>query len=84
MDLNKHITLLEWRYAKDLDEINKAILKEDKNWYGLKSSDQIISIKREGDQYLVIWNYTFCDYDDYEEGVYRCPKCGARMEMLNE
>ena len=48
-----------WQYAKDLNDINNAILTEDENWDGLKSAEQIISITYDTNHgcYVVFWMY---------------------------
>ena len=48
-----------WQYAKDLNDINNAILTEDENWDGLKSAEQIISITYNMNHgcYEVFWRY---------------------------
>lgn len=49
--------LVNWQYCKDPNDINKAILSEDNNWQGLKSSEQIISITFDTNHmcYVVFW-----------------------------
>lgn len=46
-----------WQYAKDLNDINNAIVTEDKNWEGLHSAEQIISITYDTNHrsYVVFW-----------------------------
>ena len=38
------MTLLNWQYCNDLNDINEAIKTKDKDWEGLTSADDIISI----------------------------------------
>lgn len=49
--------LISWKFCKDPNEINDAILNEDEDWDGLKSADQIISISWDTHQmcYVVFW-----------------------------
>lgn len=46
-----------WQYAKDLNDINNAIMTEDKDWEGLHSAEQIISITYDTNHgsYVVFW-----------------------------
>ena len=46
-----------WQYAKDLNDINYAIMTEDENWEGLYSAEQIISITYDTNhgRYVVFW-----------------------------
>ena len=36
--------LVNWQYCDDTNDINEAIKTKDKNWNGLTSADDIISI----------------------------------------
>lgn len=46
-----------WQYAKDLNDINNAIMTDDENWEGLHSAEQIISITYDTNHgsYVVFW-----------------------------
>ena len=46
-----------WQYAKDLNDINNAIMTDDENWEGLYSAEQIISITYDTNHgcYVVFW-----------------------------
>lgn len=46
-----------WQYAKDLNDINNAIMAEDENWEDLHSAEQIISITYDTNHgsYVVFW-----------------------------
>lgn len=48
-----------WQYAKDLNDINNAIMTDDENWDGLHSAEQIISITYDTNHgcYVVFWKY---------------------------
>ena len=46
-----------WQYTNDPNDINDAIYKQDENWEGLKSPDQILSITYDVNHgcYVVFW-----------------------------
>ena len=48
---------ISWQYCNDPNKINEAIKKEDENWEGLRSAEQIISISWNPNQgcYEVFW-----------------------------
>jgi len=49
--------LVNWQYCNNPNDINKAIKTKDKNWEGLTSADDIISITYNSNQgyYTVFW-----------------------------
>ncbi len=49
------MNFINWQYCNNLNEINEAIKTKDKNWEGLTSADDIISITYDGGCYVVIW-----------------------------
>lgn len=51
------MSLVNWQYCHDLNTINMAIQKQDSNWYGLTSANQIISITYDNSHecYVVFW-----------------------------
>lgn len=53
------MSLIKWKYCRELKEVNKAIEQRDPEWPGLTSAKQIISIQFEQRQaaYLVVWMY---------------------------
>ena len=52
------VTLVNWKYCKDLNDINQAIMSHDPNWEGLNSAEQIISITFDTNHmcYVVFWS----------------------------
>lgn len=44
------MTLVNWQYCKNLNDINEAIETKDENWKGLTSADGIISITYDTNQ----------------------------------
>lgn len=59
LNSSENDVLINWQYCKNLNDINTAILKNDDDWVGLTSADQIISITYNTDHmcYVVIWRY---------------------------
>lgn len=51
------MTLINWQYFKDPNDVNKAILEKDENWECLESAEQIISITYDTNHgcYVVFW-----------------------------
>lgn len=51
------MSLVNWQYCHDPNTINMAIKKQDSNWEGLTSANQIISITYDIDHgcYVVFW-----------------------------
>jgi hypothetical protein len=48
--------LISWQYCKDPNEINRAIMSGDEDWYGI-TAENIISITWDGNHgcYAVFW-----------------------------
>ena len=51
------MSMINWQYCNDPDDINKAIKYGNYNWDGLTSADQIISITYDTNHscYVVFW-----------------------------
>ena len=51
------MTLVNWQYCTDLNDINEAIKAKDKYWEGLTSANDIISITYDSNHgcYVVFW-----------------------------
>lgn len=50
---------VNWQYCKNLNDINDAIVNQDKDWDGLKDADDIISITYDSNHssYVVFWKH---------------------------
>lgn len=51
------MTLVNWQYCNDPNDINEAIKTKDENWEGLTSADDIISITYDTNHgcYVIFW-----------------------------
>lgn len=50
------IDYVNWQFCWDLHDVNRAIETGNEEWYGLKTTDQIINIiKEDTGRYMVIW-----------------------------
>ena len=51
------MSVINWQYTRDLNDINTAIQNHDSNWEGLTSADQIINIAFDSNNgcYVVFW-----------------------------
>ena len=52
-----HMSVINWQYTKDPNDINTAIRNNDRDWEGLTSADQIINITFDSNHgcYVVFW-----------------------------
>ena len=59
LNSSENDVLINWQYCKNLNDINTAILKNDDDWVGLTSANQIINITYNTNHmcYVVIWRY---------------------------
>lgn len=55
----KRITGVNWQYCKNLNDINDAIVNQDKDWDGLDDANKIISITYDANHssYVVFWKH---------------------------
>lgn len=51
------MTLVNWQYCNDPNDINEAIKTKDKDWEGLTSANDIISITYDTNHgcYVIFW-----------------------------
>ena len=51
------MTLVNWQYSNDLNDINEAIKTGDEDWEGLTSADDIINITWDAHHgcYVIFW-----------------------------
>lgn len=49
------MSVINWQYTRHPNNINTAIRTHDRNWEGLTSADQIISITYNHGFYVVFW-----------------------------
>ena len=54
--METEVKTISWNYCKDPNEINRAIMSGDENWYGI-TAENIISITWDGNHgcYVVFW-----------------------------